>query len=164
MIFVAVGTQLRFDRLAEAVDDWCQDHRDQEVYAQLGPVGDQGYQPRHYEWVESVPKTAFEKKLELADFVVAHAGIGTILTALSKQKPVLLMPRLAELSEHRNDHQLATVREFEATEGVFVAHSPSEIEQQMDFLCSTVVPTAPLEEHSDGNLVRYLQKVLAEPC
>ena len=162
MIFLAVGTQLRFDRLAAAVDRWCQEHPDQEVFGQLGPVGDGGYQPRHYEWDESLSKAEFEAHLASAEFVVAHAGVGTILTSLLQRKPVLLMPRLTEFSEHRNDHQLATVRRFETTKGVFVAHTPSDVCSQMDYLCSTEVKTAPLKEFSEGPLVKYLQRVLTE--
>ena len=44
--------------------------------------------------------------------IVAHAGMGTILTALEIGKPLLVMPRRAALGEHRNDHQLATARRF----------------------------------------------------
>lgn len=162
MIFVAVGTQLRFDRLAEAVDNWCQEHPEHEVFGQLGPVGEHGYQPRHYDWTESTSKDEFENKLDGSDFVVAHAGIGTILTSLLNQKPVLIMPRRSELSEHRNDHQLATVRHLEATDGVFVAHTPEDLTSWMDHLCSSEVTTAPLKEFSDGPLVKYLQQVLEE--
>lgn len=162
MIFVAVGTQLRFDRLAEAVDMWCKEHPEREVFGQLGPVDDGGYRPRHYNWTDALTKAEFDVNLEQSEFVVAHAGIGTILTALLKQKPVLLMPRRSELAEHRNDHQLATVRRFEDTKGVFVANTPADVGSQMDYLCSTVVATTVLNEFSDGPLVKYLQKVLGE--
>ena len=47
--------------------------------------------------------------MDAAAAIVAHAGMGTILTALETGKRLLVMPRRAALGEHRNDHQLATV-------------------------------------------------------
>ena len=51
-------------------------------------------------------------RMVAADAIIAHAGMGTILTALEMGKPLLVMPRRAELGEHRNDHQLATAMRF----------------------------------------------------
>ena len=39
--------------------------------------------------------------------VIAHDEMGSIITALEMGKPIVVMPRRAELGEHRNDHQVA---------------------------------------------------------
>ena len=69
-----------------------------------------------------------------ADAVVAHAGIGTILTALELGKPLLVMPRRAEFGEHRNDHQLATARRFAELGSVIVAFDETELAGRLDEL------------------------------
>ena len=40
-----------------------------------------------------------------ADLIIAHAGMGTVITCLTMQKKVIVFPRLHKLKEHRNDHQ-----------------------------------------------------------
>ena len=110
MIFVTVGTQGPFDRMIAAVDRWAQRSGRNDVFAQIGP----GSAPEHIEWVRDLSPADFESRLESAEAIVAHAGMGTILTALSLGKPVVVMPRRASLGEHRNEHQTATTERFEA--------------------------------------------------
>ncbi len=49
--------------------------------------------------------------------------MGTILTALDLGKPLILMPRRADLGEHRNDHQLDTAAEMARLSNVTVVQS-----------------------------------------
>ncbi|MEM6691141.1 MAG: glycosyltransferase, partial [Planctomycetota bacterium] len=63
--------------------------------------------------------------------VVSHAGIGSILTALTFQKPIVVFPRHASLGEHRNDHQLSTARRFRNRPGVTVVNNPEELFEQL---------------------------------
>ena len=104
-IFVTVGTQLPFDRLVGAVDAWAARRPEASVFAQIGD----GRAPHHAAHARDLHPADFAGRLANADVIVAHAGMGTILTALDLGKPVLVMPRRADLGEHRNDHQLATV-------------------------------------------------------
>jgi UDP-N-acetylglucosamine transferase subunit ALG13 len=61
-----------------------------------------------------------------ARLVVAHAGMGSVLSALKHRKPIIIVPRKASLGEHRNDHQLATARWLVNRTGVKVAWEPAE--------------------------------------
>jgi UDP-N-acetylglucosamine transferase subunit ALG13 len=65
---------------------------------------------------------------------VAHAGMGSILTALEIGKPLVIMPRRAALGEHRNDHQLATAQRFAGRDGVAVAIDETELPLRLDEL------------------------------
>ena len=56
-----------------------------------------------------------------ADVIIAHAGMGTILTALEYEKTILVLPRRASLGEHRNEHQLATAKNFDEMGTIRVA-------------------------------------------
>ena len=51
MIFLTVGTQLPFDRLVAAVDDWCAARGESDVFGQICDPGPDGYRPKHFEWV-----------------------------------------------------------------------------------------------------------------
>ena len=109
MIFATVGTQLPFDRLIRTLDQWAKDRGQADAFAQIGP---DGAAPATIEFTRTMEPAEFQAKLEQADLIVAHAGMGTILSALELGKRVIVMPRLAELGEHRNDHQLATAKKL----------------------------------------------------
>lgn len=131
MIFVTVGTQLAFDRLIGAVDAWAQGRPESRVFAQVGPTS---LEPRHIDYAPFVSPVECHERMLGATAIVAHAGMGTILTALELGKPVLVMPRSAALREHRNDHQLATARRFAELGRVSVAFDESELPARLDAL------------------------------
>jgi len=125
MIFVTVGTQLPFDRLVHAVDAWCSAAEREEVFGQIARPGPNGYVPRHFEWQPFLDPEDFRERFSQATIVIAHAGMGSIISALSMGKPIVIMPRMASLGEHRNDHQAGTARRFATRAGIFVAHDES---------------------------------------
>ena len=94
MIFATVGTQLPFDRLISALDDWAASHAGIEVYAQIGR-GE--YEPRHIEWTRDMDPQDFRSRMAACDAVVAHAGMGSIISAIELGKRVIVMPRRATL-------------------------------------------------------------------
>ncbi len=109
MIFVSVGSQLPFDRLIIAIDEWAATHQDETVFAQ---IGNSNFTPKHIEFCQTIDPINYDKRIKSADIIIAHAGTGTIITGLELGIPLLIMPRLAEKGEHRNNHQLATVKHF----------------------------------------------------
>jgi UDP-N-acetylglucosamine transferase subunit ALG13 len=114
VIFVTVGAQMPFDRLVRWVDDWAGETGRDDVRAQIGPSD---LAPRHLTVVPFLDPQAFRREVERADAVIAHAGMGTILTTLEIGRPILVVPRLGARGETRNDHQVATARHF-AGEGL----------------------------------------------
>jgi UDP-N-acetylglucosamine transferase subunit ALG13 len=124
VIFVTVGTQLAFDRLIAAVDGWAAATEAGEVFAQIGPSD---YVPRHIEAQAFISPEECRRRMQEADAIVAHAGMGTIISALQLGKPVVVMPRRAAFGEHRNDHQVATARRFGEFGSVLVANDAGEL-------------------------------------
>lgn len=131
MIFVTVGTQLPFDRLIRAVDAWAAGAGRREVFAQIGPSP---YRPLHVDYAQFVAPDECRRRMEEADVIVAHAGMGTIISALQLGKPVLVMPRLAALGEHRNDHQVATAERFALLGRVTPANNAAQLAVRLDEL------------------------------
>lgn len=131
-VFVTVGAQIPFDRLIVAVDGWAAGNSaTHHLYAQ---VGENGYRPTHMEFAELLEPPEFRKRVLWADVLVAHAGMGSILTALQFGKPILVMPRQGRLMETRNDHQIATARRFMELGKVTVAMDEAEIPARLDGL------------------------------
>jgi UDP-N-acetylglucosamine transferase subunit ALG13 len=155
-IFVAVGTQLPFDRLVRAVDAWAGDHpdiADLDVFAQIGP-GE--YVPEHVSSASFLPPREFEARTRAADLLVTHAGTGCILAALEQKRPIVVMPRRALLGEHRNDHQLATAERFCTVRGVTVAWDEEDLRRQLERYERIEAPAAELPPHARPDLLRAL--------
>lgn len=119
MIFATVGTQLPFDRLLSALDIWASFHCDMPVIAQTGATSAR-YSNLNCQATFDQP--SFAARVAEARVIVAHAGMGTILQAAEAGKPLILMPRRADIGEHRNDHQLATAVEMAVLSNVTVVH------------------------------------------
>ncbi|MCY2954893.1 MAG: archaeosortase/exosortase family protein [Planctomycetota bacterium] len=131
MIVVTVGAQMTFDRLIRAVDEWAGRRGRSDVFAQVGAGG---YHPRNIQWAEFLSPGELLAKIEAADAVVAHAGMGSILMALEMGKPILVMPRHGKLMETRNDHQVATADRFLSQGRVSVAQDEQELMSRLDGL------------------------------
>lgn len=124
MIFLTVGTQLPFDRLVKAVDDWAATSGAAAVFAQIGEAL---YHPVHMEWARYLPTDEFSRRIAAARLIISHAGMGTLLAALEARKPLVVMPRRAALNEQRNDHQRATAKWLRQLPGVRVAEDEAEL-------------------------------------
>lgn len=123
MIFVVTGTQLPFDRLIKMLDEIAP-QLDEEIVAQVNGCT---YLPHHVNTVDILPPDEFDKLFCRARLIVAHAGIGTILSAMQYQKPIIIFPRIAALGEHRNEHQLATAAKMKEAGWVYVATEKEEL-------------------------------------
>lgn len=110
MIFVTVGTQLPFDRLLDWVSEALAELGiNEECIAQVGET-DKNWAGIHK--ISSVSTSEFFSLIERARLVIAHAGMGTIIQCASIGKPLIIVPRLSQFGEHRNDHQVDTAGKF----------------------------------------------------
>lgn len=132
MIFLTIGTHEPFDRLVRAVDDWAGANPDAEVFGQITERGADSYVPRHFAWVARIGPHEYRAKVKAAEFLVAHAGMGSIITALRAAKPIVVMPRRGDLAETRNDHQLATAAKLATKPGIFVAATEADLPALLD--------------------------------
>src|SRR5690606_12133473 len=115
--------------LVAAMDRWAAAHPHHRVIAQ---IGNSELAPVHLEWRRFLSPAELERLCDAADAVVGHAGTGTILAALERQKPIVVMPRRAELRETRNDHQLATAKRFAEIAGVSIAWNERELGRALE--------------------------------
>ncbi|HWO35934.1 MAG TPA: glycosyltransferase, partial [Candidatus Acidoferrum sp.] len=130
MIFVSVGSQAPFDRLIRAVDQWAKLRGRADVFAQIAKGG---YHPTHMKFTDFVDPSEFKRLAQEAQFIVAHAGMGCIISALELGKPIVVMPRRGCFSETRNDHQVAAARHFGEQGRLIVALDEQEIPEKLDY-------------------------------
>ncbi len=153
MIVVTVGAQMPFNRLVRCVDAWAGSHGRDDVFAQ---IADTDWRPSHIQWKPFLDPSEYRRYLFQADVIVAHAGMGTILTALEFCKPLLVMPRRGDLNETRNDHQFGTARAFAETDRVTVAWNEHELLQSLDNLDSIPAPKQ-IASHASLELLATLR-------
>jgi UDP-N-acetylglucosamine transferase subunit ALG13 len=153
MIFITVGTQIPFDRLLRMVDEIAPQLQGEEIIAQCCQAT---YEPRHFRTVQFINPSEFNRIVAEARVVIAHAGIGTILTAMQQQKTLVVVPRQAALHEHRNDHQLATAQNLAHDYDVAVAHNAAEL---LEAVRRAPVPK-PLASHPARSLIAAIRRVI----
>lgn len=127
MILVTVGMQLGFDRLIKAVDQLAPE-LSMQIIAQTGKGA---YQPVNMEARKSIAPAEFEELVQQCQLIISHAGIGTILTAQRFAKPIVLFPRRIDHGEHRNDHQVATVRNLQGRSGLLIAMDEADLKAKI---------------------------------
>ena len=166
MIFLAVGTQLPFDRLTRAMDAWCEGNSGRaEVFGQIGRVGPDNYRPRHFEWAETISPEDFRDKAQGAEVIVSHAGMGAIITAMTFRKPIVILPRRANLGEHRNEHQMATTKKFCDRSGIFAIQDEQALPDTLDRLLEQGFEAADMDVSSFAaeELIDRLRRFIHDP-
>jgi UDP-N-acetylglucosamine transferase subunit ALG13 len=136
MILLTVGTQFPFDRLVRAVDLAVEKLQlFEEIIAQTGNCS---YIPRNFQSVPFFEKSRLEEYMTQATSIISHAGMGSIKTALTYFKPMLVMPRLKKYNEVVNDHQVMLAEEFEKLGYLLAAYSEEHVADKMMELKSFV--------------------------
>lgn len=143
---MTVGSMLPFDRLIRTVDEMAIS-LDQEIFAQIGHGK---YLPRHLRFARMLTPEKFEEYVTSATLVIAHAGMGTVITAMEAGKALVILPRLAALREATTDHQVHTARWLNGKPGIFVAGSEADLEHVVD-----------VAFHRQGTMLRPLCKSAA---
>jgi UDP-N-acetylglucosamine transferase subunit ALG13 len=116
-LFVTVGSMLPFDRLVQAVDAWAAGRSDCEVFAQ---IGEGARQPLHIASAAMLDPATYRERMQWADLIVSHVGMGTVIAAAELGKPLLLMPREVALREVTSAHQQASARWLAGRPGIEV--------------------------------------------
>lgn len=160
MIFVTVGSADPFDRLIRAVDEWAGWRERRDVFAQIGKSR---YVPRHIEAVPFLTPSEFRERVRAARLLVAHAGMGSIITALETGKPIVIMPKWARLGEHRNDHQVATAKRFGQKAGVIVAWDEKDLVAKLEREEALTSPSTIAREAS-AELIATIRGFIQRSC
>ena len=111
MILVLLGTQDKsFKRLLDAVDkEIVSGNIQEDVIVQAGYTK---YISENMKIFDLVSQNDLDSLMKKARIIITHGGVGSILSALSYQKPVIAAARLSRYLEHTNDHQVQIIKEF----------------------------------------------------
>lgn len=157
-VFSTVGTQLPFDRMTRDCEHVVRHMSDETTCTYQIGLG--GYRPKVGDSHETLSRGQFEKAVAESDVIVTHAGIGTIVTCLAAGKPLIVVPRIAKLGEHRNDHQLATAKAVSSV--VMIATNADELAAHMNLVrlrgSGPTTGESPFDENFAIQLERFIEK------
>jgi UDP-N-acetylglucosamine transferase subunit ALG13 len=146
-IFVSVGSMMPFDRLVRTMDAWAAANPAVPVLIQIGKGT---HEPQHSQWVRKLPLADYQARVADCALFVAHCGMGSIISAIQAGKPILMLPRLADLGEHNTDHQLATARHVGIRPGLHVAADADDLQARASALLGNSGQSpAPIATHAD---------------
>lgn len=131
MIFLTTGSMLPFDRLIRTVDEAIVSGIIKEPV--FGQIGESSYLPKNFQYERFLDTENYNSQFDKASLVIGHAGIGVIVTALSKNVSLLIMARQKEFGEHVNDHQVSTASKFEAL-GHVLTFEPDTLKQKLELV------------------------------
>lgn len=154
MILVTVGTQASFDRFIRIVDKVAAEI-DEEIVVQAFK---DSYEPKNVKIVDFLPPDKFNKLFHQARLIVSHAGMGTIISAMQQEKPIIVFPRIAALGEHRNEHQMATAKQMAKMKYVYVAFDEKQLRELM--LASNLKPLHKLDVGVSKALINSLNEFI----
>jgi UDP-N-acetylglucosamine transferase subunit ALG13 len=121
-VVVIVGTDHHpFDRLINWVNDWLSTHTDQteRFFVQWGATSGRPRCPGgHFLEFDELATL-----LDQADIIICHGGPGTISEAWARGVIPIVVPRLAKLGEHVDDHQSDFCAEIAARGRIELAYT-----------------------------------------
>lgn len=101
MILVLCGTQKQnFSRMIREVEGLADDY---EIIVQAGYSQ---YTSNKMEFFDFIDAEKIKKLYEKADYIMTHAGAGSMFQAIKSEKKTIAFPRLKKYDEHVDDHQL----------------------------------------------------------
>jgi beta-1,4-N-acetylglucosaminyltransferase len=156
MIFVTVGTHSQpFDRLVKAMDILAIDNPE-EIIIQYGAST---YVPEHATKIQWGSGVAIEDLIDKSRVIVGHTGSGTIINAVLKEKPLVLVPRLKQFGEHIDDHQKQLARIYAEKGRAIVVYNvtPELMKEGIEKACEL-----DLRVPKDNKLIRTLHQIILD--
>ncbi|WP_281178070.1 glycosyltransferase [Aestuariivita boseongensis] len=152
-----------FGRLVQAVDEWAETNQPEcEIFGQVLSPRQNPYVPRNFEITARLSPKDYTAVFRKAQLIISHAGMGTILTALTQAKCICVMPRQRKFGEHRNDHQIATVNHLREHPGLFKARDENDLPEQINaaLRASEGGQTAAIDPFSDTGFTDKLRSFI----
>ncbi len=131
MILVLLGTQDKpFERILKAVaKEKKKGYIKDRIIAQVGCTK---FSCDNMEMFDFTSKEEIEKLIDKARIIITHAGVGTIIECLNKNKKVIVVPRLKKYGEHTNNHQMQITKEFALKNYVLPLYDVKNLSKTLD--------------------------------
>ena len=107
MVLVTLGTQKEgFTRLLDLIEN---SNITDKIIVQAGHTS---YKSKKMEIIDFVDYDKMSKLEDEADYIITHAGTGSVVGPLKKGKKIIVCARLKKYGEHVDDHQVELANVF----------------------------------------------------
>ena len=108
MVLVTLGTQKeQFTRLLDLIE---KSNITGKIVVQAGHTN---FDSKKMEIIDFVDYDKMSKLEDEADYIITHAGTGSVVGPLKKGKKIIVCARLKKYDEHVDDHQIELANVFE---------------------------------------------------
>lgn len=129
MIFVTVGTHNQsFERLIRKMDEIAA-KINEKVIMQIGHTD---YEPENTKWFKFIDIDEIMNFYKSADVIVSHAGAGTLLDALSFEKPIIAVPRMKKFGEHIDNQQIELAEALDSSNKALAVYNIENLEYYLE--------------------------------
>lgn len=138
MIFVTLGTQDKtFERLLIKLDEMIDKGIiNDDLIVQAGSTK---YNSKNMQILDFIDMNQFNSYIEECDYMVTHAGVGTIINGINHGKKVIAVARREKYGEHENDHQVEITTKFTKMGYIIGCVDVNELEEKYSMLDDLVV-------------------------
>lgn len=159
MILVLLGTfKIEFARPLIAIEQAVKDKLlDDEIIVQSGHTN---FKSEFLTIVPFINPIALDQFYDDAELIITHAGTGSILKGIKKNKKVIAVPRLFKLNEHIDDHQLDITSEFVKNNYILPWYENESLESVLKKLESFhPSPYKSTKENLVKSLIQYIEEL-----
>lgn len=151
MILVLCGTQKQdFSRMIREVEKLADEH---EVIVQ---AGHNKYVSDKVKLLSFVSSAEMDDLYNKANYIITHAGAGSMIQSLKKGKKTIAVPRLLKYGEHVNNHQIELANKLEDLGYLIVYHEGDDMREVFEEAKKfTVKPY-----HLKGQLIELVDEVI----
>lgn len=158
VIFAVVGLHgVGFNRFVKLIDDLASKTKE-DIIIQIGAAT---YTPSYADYFVFGDIWKMSDHYRNSDIVITHGGVGSIMSALSHNKPIIVVPRLQKYGEVTDDHQLEIANAFCQLGFVSVANDFNELKKAIIAIRTgeVKVVTYPFSS-GQSKIVTYLKSYL----
>lgn len=156
MILVLLGTQNNsFHRLLEEIQKNIDNGNIKEdVIVQKGYTK---FESKDMTLYNQLPIGEIKKLVSKANLIIAHGGVGSIITSIEQRKKVIAVPRLKKYNEHVNDHQIDIIKSFDEMGYIIGIEDVSQLSEALE----RVKKFEPKEYvRNTGNIIKIVEEFI----
>lgn len=158
MVFVTIGSsQFGFSRLLIEVDRLAGEGRLSDVMAQ---IGESDYRPWNCSWKRSLTPSEFSTWMGNADFIICHAGCGSLEEGLRHRKKIIAVPRRVCYKEAPDDHQFEIAHLLADHNRILLANDVDELAARVEEVSRWTPSFAP--PRSGNPIAEYITRFITQ--
>lgn len=159
-IFIPLGTQkFQFNRLVKAMNELVRKgvYKPEEIVMQSA-IYEETPLFTHYKLISL---EYFNELINKAELIITHSGVNSIITCMSLEKPLIIVPRQKQYGEHVDNHQQEIAEVMKLKYNVIIVDNLEMIEEVIKI--ALYHKYKPWVSHNN-ELVDFIKQLVKDNC